>query len=108
MLSGYRIMWVMIMFDLPVTSAEDRKAATSFRNALLDLGFEMVQFSVYARRATSISRSEHYMQEVQKALPDGGRVQVIEFTDKQYERIRSFTGRSRLRRKVAANQLDLF
>jgi len=47
MLSGYRNMWLLVMFDLPVTQKEERKEAADFRNYLLDLGFEMAQFSVY-------------------------------------------------------------
>jgi CRISPR-associated protein Cas2 len=101
-------MWVMVMFDLPVVSADDRKQATEFRNRLLDLGFEMVQFSVYARRADSTSRSGCYLQEIEAALPEGGKVQMIEFTDRQYERIRSFKGRNKCKSKLTVDQLDLF
>ena len=39
MLSGYRLMWMIVMFDLPVVEKAERKAATEFRNALLDLGW---------------------------------------------------------------------
>ena len=39
-------MWVWVLFDLPVLTSAERKRATRFRNDLLDLGFEMVQFSV--------------------------------------------------------------
>ena len=39
MLSGYRLMWVVVMFDLPVVEKAERKAATEFRNGLLDAGF---------------------------------------------------------------------
>ena len=42
-------MWVIVMFDLPVVEKAERKAATDFRNALLDMGFEMSQFSVYLK-----------------------------------------------------------
>ncbi len=48
-LSGYRIMWVWVLFDLPVGTKAERKRATRFRNDLLDLGFEMVQFSVVSQ-----------------------------------------------------------
>ena len=40
MLSGYRLMWVVVMFDLPVVAKAERKAATEFRNGLLDAGFD--------------------------------------------------------------------
>ena len=45
-LSGYRLMWVMTMFDLPVVSKAERKAATRFRNALLDLGFDHAEIAL--------------------------------------------------------------
>ncbi len=48
-LSGYRIMWLFVLFDLPVGTKRERKAANGFRHALLDLGFEMSQFSVYIK-----------------------------------------------------------
>ena len=37
-LSGYRIMWILVMFDLPTDTKPQRKAATDFRNFLLDEG----------------------------------------------------------------------
>ena len=36
-ISGYRVMWMLVMFDLPVVEKEERKAATAFRNYLLEL-----------------------------------------------------------------------
>ncbi len=41
--------WLMAMFDLPVMTKKERKVASRFRNDLLDQGFLMIQFSVYAR-----------------------------------------------------------
>ena len=34
-LSSYRLMWIMTLFDLPVGTKKERKAATDFRNFLL-------------------------------------------------------------------------
>jgi len=51
------------MFDLPVVEKAERKAATEFRNALLDLGFEMSQFSVYMRFARAPRKSTHTARE---------------------------------------------
>ena len=48
-LSGYRLMWILVMFDLPTDTKPQRKAAGDFRNFLLDQGFERCQFSIYAR-----------------------------------------------------------
>ena len=48
-LSGFRLMWIFVMFDLPVGTKAEMRAATKFREYLLDEGFEKSQFSVYAR-----------------------------------------------------------
>ncbi len=101
-------MWVTIMFDLPVVERSERKAATGFRNALLDMGFEMAQFSVYMRFCTSQTQIETYCKYVEEALPDGGKVNILIFTDKQYERIISYHGRTKQRSKKSPDQFDLF
>ncbi len=93
-LSGYRIMWMFVMFDLPVGTKKERKQATGFRNYLLDLGFEMVQFSVYSRFCSGKERVETLSKQVATNLPAGGKVDILSFTDKQYENIISFEGRT--------------
>lgn len=108
MLSGYRIMWIAVMFDLPVVAAEDRKAATKFRLSLLDLGFEMSQFSIYLRFCASQAQVDTYCKRVEGALPKGGNVNVLIITDKQYERIVHYHKRKRQRPKKSPDQFDLF
>lgn len=108
MLTGYRLMWMVVMFDLPVVTKAERKAATGFRLTLLDLGFEMSQFSVYMRFCTSPAQVETYCKQVEGALPEGGKVNILQFTDKQYERIISFHGQARLPPNKTPDQFDLF
>ncbi len=108
MLTGYRLMWVIVMFDLPVVERDERKAATAFRNALLDLGFEMAQFSVYMRFCASQGQIDTYCKRVEDALPEGGRVNILTFTDKQYERIVSYVGKARQPTNKSPDQYDLF
>ncbi|OIQ63516.1 CRISPR-associated endoribonuclease Cas2 [mine drainage metagenome] len=108
MLSGYRLMWMIVMFDLPVVQKAERKAATEFRNTLLDMGFEMSQFSVYMRFCASGAQIETYCKRVEEVLPDGGKVNILQFTDKQYERIVSFHGTTKQPAKKTPDQFDLF
>ena len=108
MLTGYRLMWMVVMFDLPVVEKAERRAATEFRNALLDMGFEMSQFSVYMRFCTSGTQVDTYCKRVELALPVGGRVNILQFTDKQYERIISYQGNAKQPTKKAPDQFDLF
>ena len=108
MLTGYRLMWIVVMFDLPVVEKIERKAATEFHNALLDMGVEMSQFSVYMRFCTSAGQVDTFCKQVEAALPVGGKVNVLQFTDKQYERIVSFHGQAKQPAKKAPDQFDLF
>jgi len=101
-------MWIVVMFDLPVVSKSERRAATEFRNALLDMGFEMSQYSVYMRFCTSATQVETYCRRVETALPEGGKVSILQFTDRQYERIVCFQGRAKQAAYKAPDQFDLF
>ncbi|HHG90922.1 MAG TPA: CRISPR-associated endonuclease Cas2 [Devosia sp.] len=101
-------MWIAVMFDLPVVSREERKAATAFRLTLLDMGFEMSQFSVYMRFCSSQAQVETYCKRIELALPENGKVNILTLTDKQYERIISYQGRNRQDAKKAPDQFDLF
>lgn len=107
-LSGYRIMWVMVMFDLPVGTPKARKRATGFRNKLLDLGFEMSQFSVYLRHCAGKEQAEALMRQIEREMPPSGKVHIIQITDKQYENVRTFRGRNREPAQKNPNQLVLF
>jgi len=107
-LSGYRIMWLYVMFDLPTLTKAERRAATKFRNFLLDEGFQMAQFSVYVRFAESKEAAETYIHHIQDALPQEGRVHIVTLTDKQYANARIFTGKKRERGAQNPDQLALF
>ena len=107
-LSGYRILWLMVLFDLPVVEEPDRKAATAFRQFLLDEGFEMAQFSVYMRHCSSKENAEKYYRHIEMNLPPGGKVHIITLTDKQFENIVRFQNTIEEPRKKNPDQLCLF
>jgi CRISPR-associated protein Cas2 len=106
-MSGYRIMWMLVMFDLPVVEKRARDEATRFRKDLLDMGFEMAQFSVYMRCCVSKERTEALSGKIRGSLPSGGKVDILIFTDKQYENMQHYFARETL--EPADNgQLALF
>ncbi|MFZ5637802.1 MAG: CRISPR-associated endonuclease Cas2 [Pseudomonadota bacterium] len=107
-LSAYRLMWVLVMFDLPVDTPEQRKAATDFRNDLLDLGFERCQYSVYLRFVEGREQATTTTRRVELVLPPGGKVYVLYFTDKQYAGIIRFDNRRRLKPSKNPEQYELF
>lgn len=105
--SGYRFMWTMVLFDLPVVTKGQRKRATKFRNDLLDLGFEMAQYSVYLKFCGSRAAADALAARVERRVPVQGRVSVLVFTDKQYGRMRVYTGGVKETGRVPRGQLVL-
>ncbi len=81
------------MFDLPVVEKSDRKAATQFRNFLLDQGFAMAQYSVYYRMVSGKDSGWTMEKRISQNLPEYGSVQIVAITDKQYENIKLFKGK---------------
>ncbi|WP_420608895.1 CRISPR-associated endonuclease Cas2 [Candidatus Poriferisodalis sp.] len=106
--SGYRFMWTIVMFDLPVTTKPQRRRATKFRNELLDLGFEMAQFSVYMKFCGSRSAVDALAYRVHHKVPPEGHVSILSLTDKQYGQMQVFNGGAREHRDTERNQLLLF
>jgi CRISPR-associated protein Cas2 len=101
-------MWLVVLFDLPVGTKKERAAATKFRLKLLDLGFEMTQYSVYLRFCAGKEQAEAYERKIELAMPASGKVHIIAITDKQYENIRTFRGRKREQSPKNPDQFVLF
>lgn len=91
-LSEYRVMWLLVLFDLPTETKKERKAASDFRKSLLNDGFSMFQFSIYVRHCASSENAVVHTNRVKSNLPDTGKVCVISLTDKQFGNIEIFQG----------------
>ncbi len=82
----FKMGWLVVAFDLPVGTKQQRKQATSFRDFLIDDGYQMIQFSVYARACVSFARQETHIERVKRNLPPEGSVRAIFVTRAQWER----------------------
>jgi len=107
-ITGYRLMWVLTMFDLPTDTKQARKEYTQFRKSLLTNGFRQMQYSVYARPCPSRENADVHVGRIEAHLPRDGEVRVLIITDKQFERMRIFWGKKRRATEKPPNQLELF
>lgn len=107
-LSEYRGVWLFAMFDLPVDTQVSRRRYTQFRNLLLKLGFEMMQFSVYARYYPSEEASETCRKHIRKGLPPSGQVRLLMVTDKQFGKMDIYVGKKARDAEQPPDQLVLF
>lgn len=100
-------MWVMVFFDLPVKSKEQRRLATRFRNFLKDDGFIMLQLSVYARICRGQPAVEKHVRRVRQNLPGDGCVRALQVTEKQFSRMELLLGFAKKTEKLGAKQMVL-
>ena len=106
--SEYRIMWVLVFFDLPTDTRKHRKTYATFRKALMQDGFSMIQFSIYARHCASAQNATVHVQRVKNMLPNEGNICIMTITDKQFGNMEIFNGRSPDIPKCGGQQLELF
>ncbi len=79
--------WVLVFFDLPVGTTEERKAASNFRKNLLRDGYMMVQFSVYARPCGTADRVDTQIRRLKSKIPSKGEVRGLLISDAQWGRM---------------------
>ena len=86
-------MRILVFFDLPVKTAQNRREATRFRKFLLDDGYHMLQYSVYARVCNGMDAVEKHRARIRNHLPNNGAIRMLIITEKQYESIDILLGR---------------
>lgn len=85
-------MRVIVFFDLPVDSSEDRRNYSHFRKMLIKNGFIMLQESVYCRMALNQNVALSITDNIKRNKPPKGIVQMLTVTEKQFSRMEYVIG----------------
>lgn len=101
-------MWILVFFDLPTETKQDKKNYTKFRDGMLDDGFTMFQFSIYVRHCASRENMEVHQKRVKGILPPKGKVVIMNITDKQFGMMEIFEGQAEVAQKNVPQQLEMF
>lgn len=107
-ISEYRVMWVLVFFDLPTDTKKERKAASDFRKQLIKDGFIMFQFSIYMRHCPSVENANVHIKRVKSILPSLGDVGILSITDKQFGAMELFSEKKERKPPIEYIQLELF
>jgi CRISPR-associated protein Cas2 len=107
-LNAYRIMWVLVHFDLPTDTKKDRKNYALFRKKIMANGFSMFQFSMYIRHCSSRENAEVHKKRVLNFLPPKGHVGIMCITDKQFGMMEIYRGKEQVKALETIQQLELF
>jgi CRISPR-associated protein Cas2 len=89
---SYRFMRMIVFFDLPVETLQERRDYTHFRKFLLKSGFMQMQESVYCKLALNQTAVSAMQDSIRKHRPPKGLVQLLVITEKQYARMDYIVG----------------
>ena len=85
-------MRILVFFDLPVLTSEQRRDYVHFRKFLIKNGFMMLQESVYCKLALNTPAVNSIVDHVHKNKPPEGLVQLLTVTEKQYSKMDLIVG----------------
>jgi len=102
-------MRLVVLYDLPVVSRANKKAYARFHKFLLRDGYDMVQFSVYARICNGLDALDKHITRLTANLPKEGSVRCMQVTEKQFTGIRVLVGEKKKKENPKyAQQLSFF
>ena len=107
-LNEYRVMWILVLYDLPTQTQKQRKSAAKFRKRIMSDGFNMFQFSIYIRNCSSLENAEVHINRVKSMMPDEGHIGIFKITDKQFSEIEIFNCKAKKQARKPPLQLEFF
>ena len=85
-------MRVILFFDLPTETLEDKREYRNFRKFLIKKGFLMMQESVYCKLALNQTVASAVVSAVKNNKPKDGLVQLLVVTEKQFAKMEYICG----------------
>ena len=101
-------MYLLVFFDLPMQTAQERKAYGLFRKRLQYGGFMPLQKSIYMRDCPSHESADQHTHKVKKIAPAEGHVCILRVTAAQMSKMISIRGGERKKSLRPSRQLELF
>lgn len=80
-------MRMILMFDLPMDTPDEKRAYRKFRKYLLSEGFIMHQYSVYSKLLLNSTANTALVARLKKHNPKMGNISVLTVTEKQFARM---------------------
>lgn len=90
---SYRFMRIIIFFDLPIETAQDRREYSRFHKYLVKNGFLMMQKSVYCKLALNQTSAGAILDNLRRSKPPSGLIQALTITEKQYSKTEFILGK---------------
>ena len=94
-MSAFRIMWLVVMFDLPIQTKKDRKRYRWLSRYLDAESYVRMQYSVYAKVFNSVESANYGKKRIRNFLKINvkkGNVRLLMFTDAQFGKMEIIIG----------------
>ncbi len=85
-------MRIILFFDLPMITEDDKRIYTRFRKQLVRNGYMMLQFSVYSKICTNREAAVNNILKIKKNVPEKGSIRILLVTEKQYSKMEIILG----------------
>ncbi|MBY4798244.1 CRISPR-associated endonuclease Cas2 [Collinsella sp. AGMB00827] len=96
-----RFMRLLVLFDLPVGTAAQKKRYAAFRKFLIKEGYLMLQNSVYSKLLLNEAAVASALTRLQANRPSEGLVQALRVTERQFATMVCIAGK-----EVAHDEVD--
>lgn len=85
-------MRIIVFFDLPVITVDERREYRKFRKYLISNRFMMLQESVYCKIELNAVSMQSTVNNIRLNKPPDGLVQVLKITEKQFAKMEFIVG----------------
>ncbi|WKZ29813.1 MAG: CRISPR-associated endonuclease Cas2 [Candidatus Dojkabacteria bacterium] len=86
-------MRIIVMFDMPTDTLQEKRAYRYFRKYLVKDGFFMMQESIYVKIAINAESSKSILKRLERKKPEYGLVQIMQVTERQFEKMIYLVGK---------------
>lgn len=90
--SRFRLMRVVVFFDMPMETSLERRIYRQFRKFLIKDGYLMLQKSVYTKLSQNGNTAKLIIERLRKNAPSCGLVQVMTVTEDTFTNIEIISG----------------
>ena len=107
-MSAFRIMWLVVMFDLPTRTKKDRKRYHWLSKYLDGESYIRLQYSVYAKVFNSLGSANHGKRRLRDFVQTNikrGNVRMLLFTDAQFGKMEIIVGESSTQEEIVQPSL---
>ncbi len=102
-MSAFRVMWLVVMFDLPTRTKQERRRYRWLSSFLEKQSYVRLQYSVYAkvfRSGESANYGKKRLREFLETNVKEGNVRMMIFTDAQFSRMEIVVGTPSLQEEI--------